>query len=74
MRAACPVAGAGSADRGGDRGEVPGQAAAARWVAGGGLEQVVLDALLAKLAAGGLLKAGGNSAPTPPMWSPRWRR
>ena len=29
-------------------------------VAEGGLEQVVLDALLAKLAAGGLLKAGGK--------------
>jgi hypothetical protein len=29
-------------------------------VAGAGLEQVVLDALLAKLAAGGLVKAGGK--------------
>jgi transposase len=29
-------------------------------VGGGGLEQVVLDALLARLAAGGLLKAGGK--------------
>jgi transposase len=29
-------------------------------VAGGGLEQVALDALVARLAAGGLVKAGGK--------------
>ena len=29
-------------------------------VAGGGLEQVVLDTLLQRLAAGGLVKAGGK--------------
>jgi hypothetical protein len=43
-------------------------------VAAGGLEQVALDALLARLAAGGLVKAGESSAPTPRTWSRRWRR
>jgi transposase len=43
-------------------------------VAGAGLEQVALDALLAKLAADGLIKAGGSSGPTPRTWSRRWRR
>src|SRR6266404_5982436 len=32
-------------------------------VAGAGLEQVALDALLRRLAAGGLVKADGSSAP-----------
>ncbi len=36
-------------------------------VAGGGLEQVALDALLERLAADGLVKAGGSSAPAPRM-------
>ena len=43
-------------------------------VAEGGLEQVALDALLGRLAADGLVKAGGSSAPTPRTWSRRWRR
>ena len=40
----------------------------------GGLEQVALDALLARLAADGLVKAGESSAPTPRTWSRRSRR
>ena len=43
-------------------------------VAEAGLEQAVLDALLERLAADGLVKAGGSSAPTPRTWSRRWRR
>ena len=44
-------------------------------VADAGLEQAVLDALLDRLAADGLVKAGGKQAPpTPPTWSRRWRR
>ena len=156
--AACCLAGAGSADRGGDRGEVPGEAAAAlavqirdrlgEWlgdeqfavvfgtrgrpgwspsrlalvtvlqraedltdraaaeavrtridwqyllglglddpgfdhtvlsefrgkVAAGGLEQVALDALLERLAAGGWSRPGGSSAPIPRTWSRQSRR
>ena len=36
-------------------------------VAGGGLDQVVLDTLLGRLAAGGLVGAGGKMRTEPPM-------
>ena len=37
-------------------------------VTGGGLDQVVLDTLLQRLAAGGLVSPAGRCAPIPPMW------
>ena len=43
-------------------------------VAEAGLEQVALDALLARLAADGLVKAGGKQRSIPRTWSRRWRR
>ena len=43
-------------------------------VAEGGLEKVALDALLGRLAAGGLVKAGGKQRTDSRTWSRRWRR
>ena len=43
-------------------------------VAGVGLEQVVLDALLERLVSEGLVKAGGKQRTDSPHWSRRWRR
>jgi transposase len=43
-------------------------------VADAGLEQVTLDALLEKLAAGAWSRRAASSAPTPPTSPPQWRR